>query len=118
MKVVGKHVFGELYGCPREILEDEDYLRKIVVEAVKVSNSKLLEVKSWKIDGFKTGVSVVALVLESHIGLHTWSEFGFATVDIYTCGEHTDPKKGFLYIVHNMKPEHYTMSEVDRSYRD
>lgn len=118
MKIVNKHVFGELYGCSKEILEDEEYLKRLVRQAVKVSNAKLLDLKSWKVRGPKGGVSVIALVLESHIAIHTWPEYQYATLDVYTCGKHTDPKKGFMFIVHNLKPQHYTINEVDRSYRE
>ena len=45
----------------------------------------LVEVNSWKFKGGdKEGVSVIALVLESHIAIHTWPVYNFATVDVYT----------------------------------
>jgi S-adenosylmethionine decarboxylase proenzyme len=36
------------------------------------------------------GVSVVALLAESHMAVHTWPEHDVATVDVFTCGE-VDP---------------------------
>jgi len=54
---------------------------------------KLVEMKSWKFGGKKGGVSVIALVEESHIAVHTWLEYNYATVDVYTCGEHSDPRR-------------------------
>jgi len=95
-RVYGMHVFGNLYGCDPSVLRDEERLRRIVVEAARIGNMTLLDVKSWKIG---EGVSVVAIVLESHITIHTWPEYAFATVDVYSCGKHTDPEKAFNYIV-------------------
>ncbi len=95
-KVYGRHVYGNLYECDANILRDEEKLREIVIEAAKIGNMTLLDVKSWKIG---EGVSVVAIVLESHITIHTWPEYRFATVDVYSCGKHTDPDNAFNYIV-------------------
>jgi len=114
-RVVGKHAYGNLYDIDQEIAGDEEKLKEIVINAVKEANAKLWEVKSWKFGGEKGGVSVIALVLESHIAIHTWLEYKYATVDIYTCGEHTDPKKAFDYVVSQLKPRYYTYNYADRS---
>jgi S-adenosylmethionine decarboxylase len=101
-RVYGKHVYGNLYGCDPEILSNEERLRQIVVNAAKLGNMTLLDLRSWKIG---EGVSVVAIVLESHITIHTWPEYSFATVDVYSCGKHTDPEKAFDYIAAALKAQ-------------
>jgi len=111
-KVVGKQVYGSLYECDPNILKDKEALEKIVKDAVTIGNMTLLDIKSWKIGD---GVSVVAIVLESHVTIHTWPEYNFATVDVYSCGAHTDPKRAFQYIVEQLKAKKYTMNEADRS---
>jgi len=114
--VVGKHVYGNLYGVDPNVLLNEEYLRKLVIDAAEVANAHIVEVRSWRFVGNnKAGVSVIALVLESHIAIHTWPEYEFATVDIYTCGDHSMPDRAFIYIVNNLKPRSYTMGVVDRS---
>jgi len=112
--VIGRQVMGELYECDRDILVDEEKLKEIVIEATNVGNMKLLDVKSYKIG---LGVSVIAIILESHITIHTWPEYLFATVDVYSCGPHTNPKAAFLYIVEKLKAKRYTIKEEDRSSR-
>ncbi len=112
-RVVGRHVYGNLYECEAvDLLKDEGALRNIVVEAAHVGNMTLLDVKSWKIG---EGVSVVAVILESHITIHTWPEYRFATVDVYSCGKHTDPQRAFQYIVSKLRPKHVEMGAADRS---
>jgi S-adenosylmethionine decarboxylase len=111
-KVVGKQVYGSLYECDPNILKSREALEKIVKDAVTIGNMTLLDIKSWKIGD---GVSVVAIVLESHVTIHTWPEYNFATVDVYSCGPHTDPKRAFQYIVEQLKAKKYTMNEADRS---
>jgi S-adenosylmethionine decarboxylase len=114
-RIVGKHVYGNLYDVDLEIAGNEEKLREIVVEASKLANMTLHEVKSWSFGGKKGGVSVIALVLESHIAIHTWIEYKYATVDVYTCGEKSDPWKAFEYIVKQLKPKYYTVNYADRS---
>ncbi|MCI4437986.1 MAG: adenosylmethionine decarboxylase [Ignisphaera sp.] len=114
-RIIGKHVYGNLYDVDLEIAGNEEKLREIVVEASKLANMTLHEVKSWSFGGKKGGVSVIALVLESHIAIHTWIEYRYATVDVYTCGEKSDPWKAFEYIVKQLKPKYYTVNYADRS---
>ena len=112
-RVVGKHVYGNLIGCRNaNALKDPEVLESIVREAARRGNMTVLDVKSWKIG---EGVSVVAIILESHITIHTWPEYGFATVDVYSCGAHTDPQKAFNYIVSVLKPLKIEKSVADRS---
>jgi arginine decarboxylase (EC 4.1.1.19) len=54
-RIVGKHVFGNLYGIPREIAANEELLYETVKKAVEVANMKLVEMKSWKFGGKKAG---------------------------------------------------------------
>jgi len=39
------------------------------------------------------GVSGVAVIAESHITIHTWPEYSFAAVDIYSCKPDADIQK-------------------------
>ncbi len=113
--VVGKHLYANMYGIDRDILTDEAKLRETVLEAVKAAGATLIELKSWVVGGKKGGVSVIALVNESHIAVHTWVEYAYATVDIYTCGAHTDPWAAFDVILRTLRPKKYKVGYADRS---
>lgn len=114
-RIIGKHVYGNLYEIDVEIALNEELLRKIVVEAAQLANMTVYDVKSWKFGGKKGGVSVIALVIESHLAIHTWVEYRYATVDVYTCGEKSDPWKAFNHIVEHLRPKYYTINYADRS---
>jgi len=113
--IVGKHVYGNLYGIDEKKLWDKELLVRIVREAAARANMHLVDLKTWSFTGYHGGVSIIALVLESHIALHTWPDYGYATLDIYTCGAQSDPWKAFNYIVSVLKPQHYTVHYADRS---
>ncbi|MFN3804521.1 MAG: adenosylmethionine decarboxylase [Pyrobaculum sp.] len=112
--VVGRHIYGNLYGCDPDLLRDEAALITVVKEAVKMANALLLSIGSYRF-GPAGGLTVFAVVAESHISIHTWPEHGFATVDVYTCGDHTDPKAAFDYIVSRLKPHRVEIHHGDRS---
>jgi S-adenosylmethionine decarboxylase len=116
--ITGRHVYGEIYGVSEELLSDEKFLRGVVIRAAELANMHLVEVNSWRFKGGeKEGVSVIALVLESHIAIHTWPRYGYATIDVYTCGEQSDPVSAFRYIISQLKPKRYTINYSDRSYK-
>ncbi|NPA86732.1 MAG: adenosylmethionine decarboxylase [Candidatus Diapherotrites archaeon] len=114
-RIVGKHVFGSLYDVIERAYHDEEWLRSVVEEAARRSGATIIESRSWTIEGPKGGVSVIVLVDESHLAVHTWKEYRYATVDIYTCGEHTDPWKGWEYILSQLKPRKFSVHFADRS---
>lgn len=111
--VYGKHVVGNLYECEENRLDDVAYLIDLVRNAAITGNMTLLDIKSWKIG---LGVSVFGIVLESHISIHTWPEYSFATVDVYSCGNHTDPEKAFNFIASSLKPRRVEKRIVLRNY--
>ena len=87
-----KHILFTLKGCNVDLLNDEEFIRDIVYTTSKKCKSTLLSINSHKFD--PQGVTCVAMLAESHISIHTWPEKGMAVCDIFTCGEHTKPKKG------------------------
>jgi len=113
--LVGKHVYGNLYQCNPSFINNETTLKNLVISAAKVAKMTVWDTKVWKFGGEKGGVSALALILESHIAIHTWNEFHFATVDVFTCGEKSDPVQAFDYIVSEMKPRSVTKHFADRS---
>ncbi len=110
-RAIGHHVYGSLYGCIEELLSSPEYLEEIVIEAVKIAGAKLCSVEAYAVNDY---VAAIAIVMESHIAIHAWPKYGYATVDVYTCGN-TDAEAAFDFIVEKLKPKKYTKYYVDRS---
>ena len=91
-----KHILFTLKGCPFELLDDKEFIRMLLYRATKECKSTLLNLAVHKFD--PQGVTSIAMLAESHISIHTWPEKGMAVCDIFTCGEHTKPKKGVEYM--------------------
>lgn len=81
---IGREIIADLKGCDSRVIDDEQLLKRLVQEAVYKTNHHLLNLTSRK---FKpVGVTVVGILAESHISLHTYPEIGYVGIDIFTCG--------------------------------
>lgn len=89
MKALGTHIVCELSGCDAAALSDVDAVREMMIGAAKASRATIMEVAFHRFE--PQGVSGVVILAESHISIHTWPEAGYAAMDFYTCGDHTDP---------------------------
>jgi len=109
---VGRHLLVELYECDSRILNSLEYIREALLKAAVASNSTIINHFFHK---FKPqGISGYVLVAESHISIHTWPEYGYAAVDVFTCGEHTDPWRGLEVLRKALKAKRFNVVEVTR----
>ena len=97
---LGKHCFTEAYECPRELLQ-----------SLNKTSLTLLDISSHKFE--PQGVTIVALLSESHISIHTWPERGSAALDVFTCGE-TNPEVAMMYMIEALKAREYNLKCIKR----
>jgi S-adenosylmethionine decarboxylase len=64
------------------------------------------------------GISGVVVIAESHLAIHTWPEFGFAAVDLFTCGDDILPDKAMNYLKAQLKASHLSVMELKRGVLD
>lgn len=86
---LGRHVLAELYGCDPDRLNDLEIVEKTMVHAALESGAEIREVAFHKFS--PQGISGVVVISESHLTVHTWPEYGYAAVDVFTCGDTVDP---------------------------
>jgi S-adenosylmethionine decarboxylase len=86
----GRHVLAELHGAPPAVLDDEPYLRGALESALRECGATVCQVISKRFT--PQGVTVLALLAESHASLHSYPETGSAFVDVFTCGPRSDPE--------------------------
>ena len=112
MKALGTHIIVELSDCDAKILSDVDQVANILVAAAKEANAEILQTAFHRFT--PQGVSGVVVIAESHLSIHTWPEYGYAAMDIYTCGEHTDPWKACRYAATAFQAKQMLTTEVRR----
>jgi len=74
-----------------------------MVEAAEACGATVMSVQSKQFE--PQGATVLVLLSESHLSIHTYPERGFAAIDCYTCGETVDPQLAIDYLVSALKPE-------------
>lgn len=87
----GKHLLVELYECASPQLDDAESLVALAKEAASAMGATVVAAHSHQYEPY--GVSVVLMLAESHLSLHTWPEHGTASLDVYVCGEDNDPHR-------------------------
>jgi S-adenosylmethionine decarboxylase len=89
MKALGKHIVCELSGCDPVSLSDVAGIHAMMIGAAKAARATIMESAFHRFE--PQGVSGTVILAESHLSIHTWPEKGYAAMDFYTCGDHTDP---------------------------
>ncbi|MFN2128771.1 MAG: adenosylmethionine decarboxylase [Anaerolineales bacterium] len=79
----------ELKDCDRERLNDLDFLQSAMLTAAEDCGATVLGTSFHPFQ--PQGVSGVVVIAESHLAIHTWPEYGYAAVDVFTCGDSVDP---------------------------
>ncbi|HWP91532.1 MAG TPA: adenosylmethionine decarboxylase [Thermodesulfobacteriota bacterium] len=112
MKVLGRHLLVEYHGCDPEILNDLERVKKFMLEAASESGATVLDASFHYFT--PQGVSGVVVIAESHLAIHTWPEYGYAAVDIFTCGNAVDPWKAFHYLRSTLGSKETSVNEIVR----
>jgi S-adenosylmethionine decarboxylase len=116
LKALGTHIIVELSDCNSRTLSDVDQVTSILVTAAKEANAEVLQTAFHRFT--PQGVSGVVVIAESHLSIHTWPEYGYAAMDIYTCGDHTDPWKACRYAAEKFQAKQMLTTEVRRGLPD
>ena len=93
-------------------LDDVEHVKKSLAAAVEACGATLLDIMVHRFSPYG-GVSGVAVIKESHISIHTWPEFSYAAIDVFTCGT-ADPHKALPVLREAFGPGHVQLSEHRR----
>lgn len=87
----GKHLLFDAYGVDKSKLQDRQAIRRLLADLPKKFRMRILgkpavlkissdnkKYKEWGLSGF-------AVLLESHISVHTWPSEGYVAMDVYSC---------------------------------
>ena len=109
---LGHHVLVEMYRCDEKTLNDPKYLQEVLCQAARLAGATIVSQTFHQFNPH--GVSGVVIISESHLTIHTWPEYGYASLDLYTCGNKTDSRKAFNYIRSKIGAQHTSTVELRR----
>lgn len=86
--VLGKQLVIELFDCVDQRFDDIQWIEESMLEAARQANATIITSAFHKFSPI--GISGVVVIAESHLAIHTWPEYGYAAVDVFTCGDVLD----------------------------
>jgi len=76
--------YEKLYSINENTYNDFDcFIKKILLE----SNINLLSQIVHHFDGYPGSFTSLYLLAESHLSIHTWPEYKYIALDVFTCGK-------------------------------
>ncbi len=109
---MGIHVIAEFQGVDPQKISRVETLRTVLDRVVAKSG---LHVVSSSFHQFEPhGVSAVYLLTESHLSVHTWPEYGYMALDIFTCGDDGSALKAFQLMLDEFQPKNVKKRVIRR----
>ncbi|MCL4537734.1 MAG: adenosylmethionine decarboxylase [Nitrospirae bacterium] len=112
MHALGAHLLVELRDCNPEILKDLGKVKDALVSAAKEARATIVDVSFHEFNPF--GISGMVVIAESHLSIHTWPEYGYAAVDIFTCGDIIKPEVAANYLIDRFESKNPSIVEMKR----
>ena len=113
---LGRHILVEYYNCDKELLKDHEAIERFMNQAAREANATIVTSCFHKFNPW--GVSGAVIIQESHLTIHTWPEYGYASVDLFTCGDSVNPWNGFMYLEKVLSADRSESTEVSRGLVD
>jgi S-adenosylmethionine decarboxylase len=109
----GRHLILDLYDCDPEVLNDYEELQRLLEASLVMAKANILRIIGEKFE--PQGVTLLALLAESHASVHTWPEIGYAAIDLYTCGDTTETHRAAEFLKTKLKAKTSEEKELVRS---
>lgn len=112
MEALGRQILVEFYDCDQSKINEVSYVETSLIQAAKESRATIISHNFHKFSPY--GVSGVVVIAESHIAIHTWPEYNYAAVDIFTCGDTIDPWVIQEHLKENFQSKNVSSMEMKR----
>ncbi len=109
---LGTHLLLDLKDCKSELLDDIEFIRRAMTEAADEAGGTIVGETFHKFS--PVSVTGIIAIAESHLCIHTWPEYGYAAVDIFTCGEGFKPYRAADLLIESLQCEGPAITEVKR----
>lgn len=112
MKPLGTQLIAEFVYCAKRLLNDRVGLEQMLIDGMKKCGFELISLNGHKFN--PVGVTVTAIVGESHIAIHTYPEARHVSLDIFTCSASHKTQKLLKYLKLRLKPKTLRVVELLR----
>ena len=109
---LGRHILAEFHDCDADILNNLEQVEQLMKNAAVKAGATIVQSVFHMFSPH--GVSGVVVISESHLAIHTWPEYGYAAVDVFTCGDAVDPAEAAGYLADWFKAGRVETQDVPR----
>jgi len=106
----------EVHGVDYKTLNDIEHIEKIMTKAAQLCGATII--KPFFHQFSPHGISGIIIIAESHFSIHTWPEYGYAALDLFTCGDQIKLDDAVKYLKEELKARHIHMMEIKRGTLD
>ncbi|TAJ88466.1 adenosylmethionine decarboxylase [bacterium] len=111
-KALGTQLLIEMRDCLTDRLDDLEWVREVLVESARRAHATIVDILFHKFS--PVGISGVIVIAESHIAIHTWPEYRYAAVDIFSCGKKLRGSEAVSYLIGQFRSASPSVVEVQR----
>ena len=112
MNALGRHLLLELKNCNLEVLNDLDFIKRCLHDAAEQIGATVVNECFYEFSPH--GISGVLVISESRLCIHTWPEYGYAAVDIFTCGDSVKPELAVKPLAEKLGSKNPSFIELKR----
>ena len=108
---VGSHLIIDYYFCDKAAVNDINIIKSII-RGIAAGIEVVILKESYQ-EFAPVGITGIAIVSESHISVHTWPEYDYMGIDIFSCREiNQDVVLGILKSY--LRSDSYNCRYIDR----
>src|SRR5712692_240298 len=112
LNALGRHLLLEMFDCDPDAINNLEAVKGALVEAAKRAQATIVDVVFHEFNPF--GISGVVVIAESHLAIHTWPEYRYAAVDIFSCGDVLQPQAAADHLVAELGAARASVVELQR----
>jgi spermidine synthase len=112
MKSRGIQHIVEFLNCSKKYLNNPHKLEDYIIKGIRKAGLNYKNIISHQFEPI--GVTILAIISESHIGLHTYPEAGNVSLDVFTCSNPEKQQTFVKYMRRVLKPKAVKMATVQR----
>jgi S-adenosylmethionine decarboxylase len=109
---LGHQLMADYHHCPADLLASPERIEAVMRGAAEACGATIVNSVFHHFNPH--GVSGAVIIAESHLAIHTWPEYGYAAVDIFTCGTQVDPEAAVVYLATHLGAGDHAVTKVRR----
>lgn len=101
----------DLYGCDYGIINNLEKIKEISHDMIEKLHAGIVEECCHQFEPI--GITYIAVITTSHFSIHTWPEYEYAAVDVFSCDEDL-PEKVAEELQKSLKAKKCTVRKLER----